>query len=372
MEIYRLISYEECRLLHERMRFFKRDKSVTEFVCTSYVDDGILILMRRCTENERKKKGSYYGFKLTVILTPARATEKKTNINHINDYESFLNSVLHMRNKLDLIFENIVDSDDFVFSRIDITKDFNNIPEYVIKEYIQLLRRMSYKAGYSFNSSLENNCLTFRPEDSINLVNESRAVEFVVYNKYRAAIDQNYPEADQEFYKDTMRIELRCKRKFVKKVSAGLTLFEAMMCFYKYKDKIIQNTFESIFLHDMNCCFLTYKLTCELINRLMDGKKQKKKKMKKLVSYLNNNPDKSLNDALLSVFSSNKIGRNILNAFSTLKISPLTVASEELSYVQSLSSLLGLKIIERKELDYCNLAHIKYPAKHYFLSYKTC
>ena len=106
-------------------------------------------------------------------------------------------------------------------TRIDITKDIKGIPENLIHEYILLMRRMRLYSGYSFNTNLEKNCTEFRKEDSVNIVSDSQGIEFVIYNKHRAAIDNNYDDEILGYYEDTMRMELRCNRKFIKKENKG-------------------------------------------------------------------------------------------------------------------------------------------------------
>ena len=52
------------------------------------------------------------------------------------------------------------------------------------------MRTMTLGYGCKHNTELEENTEDFRIEDSFNVVNNSQGVEFVVYNKHRAAVDQ--------------------------------------------------------------------------------------------------------------------------------------------------------------------------------------
>ena len=85
-----------------------------------------------------------------------------------------------------------------------------------MQQFILLIRRIPLGRGFFLNKELEEKCIGFRKEDSFNAVNDSKGIEFVLYNKYRAALDQNYPDIDRERYRNVLRMELRCSRKYIK------------------------------------------------------------------------------------------------------------------------------------------------------------
>ena len=130
--------------------------------------------------------------------------------------------------------------DDFNLSRIDITNDVHNVPESIIQEYILIMRKMSLSRGYRPNTELEKNTPEFRCEDSFNVCNVSQGAEFVVYNKHRASIDQGYPQEVLYSFEDTMRIELRCSRRYINRETKGLSTSEALLYMYLSRADLVK------------------------------------------------------------------------------------------------------------------------------------
>ena len=248
IELYRLITYSEFTSLNKDLRKFKNNN---EYRCLEYEKDGITILFRICTDNEKKKKGNKYGYKLIVIFNPSRLIENNTYINRIWNADVFVSSISLFNEKLKFIFENIIPDisgiDDFVLSRIDITKDISAIPENVIQEYIKTIRRFPLKYGYSLNTQLEENCPAFKYENSVNIINKSSEIEFVLYNKHQATIDQKYPDEIQNYYANTWRMDLRCGRKFIKKNTKNLDVFYSLIYFFIYKESMVKDIFYRLF-----------------------------------------------------------------------------------------------------------------------------
>ena len=69
IEIYRLITYSEYTSLNIGLRRFNNGN---EHRCLEHEKDGITISFRKCTDNEKKRKGNKYPFKLIVIFNPSR------------------------------------------------------------------------------------------------------------------------------------------------------------------------------------------------------------------------------------------------------------------------------------------------------------
>lgn len=259
IELYRLITYSEFECLNKNLRRFNNG---TEYRCLDHEKDGITIVFRKCTDNEKKKKGSRYGYKLIVIFNPSRLIENNTYINRIWNKDVFKSSITLFNEKIKWIFEKIIPDicgiNDFMLSRIDITKDIFCVPENVIQEYIKTLRRLPLNYGYALNTQLEENCSTFKPENSINILNKSRGFEFVLYNKHQAAIDQNYPDDIQEHYADTLRMELRCNRKFIKKSTKDYDTIHSMCYFYANMESMVEDIFYRLFTCDTDLCFISH------------------------------------------------------------------------------------------------------------------
>lgn len=371
IELYRLIGYDDFTRLHKIRRFKNTgNKILDEYRCTDYSHYGIIIIFRKCTENEKKKKGSQLGYKLMLVINPSRLIEENTYYNKILDFNKFHNAIIFLNEKIAEIFENIIPDisgiDDFVLGRIDITKDIKNVSYEFIQEYILTLRRLPLRCGYSFNTELEKSCQTFRFEDSCNIINDSRAIEFVLYNKHRATVDQKYPDDVQEFYKDTLRIELRCKRKFIKKHTKNNSTCEALFLIYLKKTEFTEEIFDAIFSCDINAGFLSYYWLTKIIDAKTSRKK--KKKMLKLVNYLHNYPDKTLDEALPFLFPSLKTQCTLLTAFDSLEISPLPIQSKDIAYMQSIASLLEFSQPSEKGRIYADVINRKSRGKQLFIS----
>jgi len=362
IELYRLIGYDDYINLHKIRRFKNTgNKILDEYRCTDYSHYGIIIIFRKCTENEKKKKGSQLGYKLILVINPSRLIEENTYYNKIFDFNKFHNAIVFLNEKIAEIFENIISDisgiDDFVLGRIDITKDIKNVSYEFIQEYILTLRRLPLRCGYSFNSELEESCQTFRFEDSCNIINDSRAIEFVIYNKHSATMDQKYPDDVQEFYKDTLRIELRCKRKFIKKHTKNQSTYEALLFIYARKTEFTKEIFNAIFSCDINASFLSYYWLTKIIDAKTSRKK--KKKMLKLVNYLHNYPDKTLDEALSFLFPSLKTQCTLMTAFDSLEVSPLPIQSKDIAYMQSIASLLEFSQPSEKGRIYADVINRK-------------
>jgi hypothetical protein len=219
MEFKRLIKYKEYSAMRKSMRFFNEGDSDSHRCWdTGYSRNGIMLFLRERTENEWKTKCSY-SHVLSLIFNPSRLIEYNTCINRIDNDADFIKAISDLEALIPVIFKDVLDTelDDFDLYRINITKDIDGVPENIIEEYIMAMRRLPLYSGYSINKDLEKNCLNFRYKDSPNLVNDSKGIEFVIYKKHRASIDQKYPKEIQNHYCNTLRMELRYKRKFIRK-----------------------------------------------------------------------------------------------------------------------------------------------------------
>lgn len=368
IELYRLITYSEFTKLNRGLRRFKNDN---EYRCLEHEKDGITILFRRCTDNEKKKKGNKYGYKLIVIFNPSRLIENNTYINRIWNTNAFVSSITLFNEKIKWIFEKVVPDisgiNDFVLSRIDITKDISGIPKNVIQEYIKTIRRFPLNYGYSLNTKLEENCPTFKYENSINIINKARGIEFVLYNKHQATIDQKYPDEIQNYYTDTLRMEFRCSRKFIKKNIKNLDLFNSLIYFYININSIVEAVFYKIFSYGYDSCFLSHYWLEKVIKKKFYSKEKKQKKMIKLVNFLYRNPDKSLNDTLSQLFPNKKSQDTIMDSFDKIQLSPIATQSADIPYMQSIGSLLEFKNISTNEIKYFDMIKIRSRGKEVFL-----
>lgn len=326
---------------------------------------------------KRRKRGGLYPCKLIIIFNPSRLIENNTYINRIWNADVFVSSIRLFNEKIKWIFEKIIPDihgiNYFTLSRIDITKDISGIPENMIQEYIKTIRRFPLNYGYSLNTQLEENCPTFKYENSVNIINKSRGIEFVLYNKHQATIDQKYPDEIQAHYTDTLRMELRCGRKFIKKNNKDFDVFNSLKYFYINMNSIVEDTFYKLFSHGYDSCFLSHYWLEETIKNKRKYKEKKKKKqgkMLKIVNFLYRNSDKNLNEALDYFSPSKKSQATIMNYFSKIQLSPIAIQSPDIPYMQSVESLLEFEIPSTNDIKYFDMVRINSRGKKVFFHSK--
>lgn len=366
---YLLTFYEYDTLKRSLDRFYK-DGS---YICTSHTNDGITIFFRKCNKNEIKRKGPCYPFKLTLVVNPSRLIEPGTYVNKIFNPDDFMYAIDILDEKIKSIFSELIPEisgiDSFNLSRVDITKDILNVPENVIHEYIRIIRQLPLHYGYHINSQLEENCLSYNPDYSVNIVNDSNKTEFVLYNKHHATIDQGYPTEIQEYYKDVLRMELRCGRNFIKKETKDMEVSDALRYFYRNMHSVVPYIYDIIFTRGGSVCFLSYSWLKKMIKKSTGSKKKKREKMLNLAGSLHKNPNKDFDDILFRLFKSDKARTNITSYFTSICLSPIAISSPDILFMQSLDSLLEFKKLSKEEGFYFEFLRSKEKGKELFLHY---
>lgn len=369
-ELNYLLTFDEYDILNRSLRRFYKDGS---YKCISHTDDGIIISFRKCTENEIKRKGYGFPFKLTLVVNPSRLIESGTYVNKIFNPDDFLCSIDILDEKIRSIFSELIPDisgiDSFNLSRVDITKDILNVPENVIHEYIKIIRQLPLHYGYHINSKLEENCLSYNPDYSVNIVNDSNMIEFVLYNKHQATIDQSYPAEIQEYFKDVLRMELRCGRNFIKKKTKDMEVSDALRYFYCHMRSVMSDVYDIIFTRGGSVCFLSYSWQKKLIKKATGSKKKKREKMLNLAGSLHKNPNKDFDDILFRLFNSDKARNNITSYFTSINLSPIAISSPDILFMQSLDSLLEFKKLSKYERSYFEFLRSKEKGKELFLHY---
>lgn len=366
---YLLTFYEYDTLKRSLDRFYK-DGS---YICTSHTNDGITIFFRKCNKNEIKRKGPCYPFKLTLVINPSRLIEPGTYVNKIFNPDDFMYAIDILDEKIKSIFSELIPDisgiDSFNLSRVDITKDILNVPENIIHEYIRIIRQLPLHYGYHINSQLEENCLSYNPDYSVNIVNDSNKTEFVLYNKHQATIDQSYPTEIQEYYKDVLRMELRCGRNFIKKETKDMEVSDALRYFYRNMHSVVPYIYDIIFTRGGSVCFLSYSWLKKMIKKSTGSKKKKREKMLNLAGSLHKNPNKDFDDVLFRLFKSDKARDNITSYFTSISLSPIAISNPDILFMQSLDSLLEFKKLGKEEGFYFEFLRSKEKGKELFLHY---
>lgn len=324
-----------------------------EYKSYKYTDKGITIISRECYKESKDGKGNY---KLIIVVNPSRLVVNEAYSNKIKDIEDFIFSLEKLAITINSILPGL-SINDMKLSRIDITNDIHDIPEYIIQEYISLMRRSSLSRGYKLNSDLENNTPEFRSEDSFNVYNKSLGVEFVVYNKQRAAFDQNYPPEYLYYFENTMRVELRCKRRYINKLTKDLSTTEALMFMYKKRFELVNDVYEKMFKYRTDLCYISKRWQLIFIEKKFGNMKT----AKKVIDYLKklNKLGVKSDAALYESYNTVKTRTKTPSMFNDLGFSPVYIQSKTISYMSSLDTVLGFAESKKKDKCYRIIKHSK-------------
>ena len=299
--------------------------------------------------------------------------EPGTYENKIFNADDFVRSVCILDKMINSIFNKLIPDitgiDYFKLSRIDITKDIHDIPENIIHEYIGLIRKLPLHCGYHLNNQLEEKCPSYSQKDSVNIVNDTNKTEFVLYNKHKATIDQNYPEDIQERYKDILRMELRCGRNYIRKQIKKKSSSKALAYFYFNMHSIVSDIFSRIFYWGDDVCVISYRWLKNRIKKANGNKKKKTEKMLNLASILHKNPDKEFDNILFRLFNSDKARNNVISYFTSKSLSSIAISAPDIPYLQSLNSLLEFKMLSEDEKFYFRFLKSKERDREVFLHY---
>lgn len=313
---------------------------------------GIDMRTRKCSKGEHHKKGENY--KIVLRVATGKIPYFKNEIRHINTKDDF-NKMIDYVNKFIEYRLPDLNINDFELTRIDITKDIHGIPEPVIHEYIMLMRRMFIPGKFEHNKQLEENTKNFRKEDSFNALmkkGNTSIVEFVVYNKSRAAIDQKLTDKELEYYKDTMRMEIRCYKKYIKKMTNEESTIEILNHMFYWKECFARREYYNVFeLYDGDLTFLNYYWIKKYIEKEINGKPKHKKNMLALSKILDRDslPDLAKTQSIYS--KKHNALLSTMSGFYDLHISPVPIKNKDYPFLQSLSSILEFKEPTSTDVD---------------------
>jgi hypothetical protein len=356
MELRKKISFKEYMVLRDRMECFRDLKAGEDYLypytCTTYKKDGITITIRDSNEKEKIRCHADRHHFLILKVNPSRLLNSGTYINCIMNYGQFKQAIECLCMNLELIFGDMWDDagqlKTYSLQRIDFTKDIKKVPEAVIQQFILLLRRLPLKRGYYLNKKLEANCSEFHKENSFNVVNESQGIEFVIYNKHQAAIDQKYPDDIVEGYKDTLRMELRCERKFIKGLTEENDTKKIIKNLYKSMDEKVQGIYFSMLKYHQADCFLSRYFAIKIIDRTVTGE-AKKTKMVEFVKQCNRYSDYNVCDVGFQLFDTEKRYKKMEYNFMSLGIAPITIEDNTIPFIQSPDSMLEFEELSEQE-----------------------
>lgn len=303
---------------------------------------GIDMRTRKCSKGERHRKGENY--KIVLRIATGKIPYFKDEVKHV-EMRDDLDKMIYYVNEFIKFRMPDLDINDFELTRIDITNDIHKVPETVIKEYIMLMRRMFVPDKFELNEQLEKNTKDFRREDFFNALmkkGNTSIAEFVVYNKARAAIDQDLTGTELEYYKNTMRLELRCYKSYIRKMADETTTIEILRHMFERRSYFIEREFYRIFdVEERTQSFLNIYWLKKYIKRSIDGKPKHKKYMIELSTILDRDSLPNITDAQLIYCDDHCSSLGVMNWFNDIHISPVTIKNKDYPFLQSLSSALG-------------------------------
>ncbi len=250
--------------------------------------------------------------------------------------------------------------DEYILNRVDITRDVHNIPENIIKEVNKMLYRLPMYDGYLHNEQLEDRYKKFRKEDSFNAVNDTRGIEFVIYNKHQAAEDNHYDHDSLEYYKDTVRIELRCNKHYIDEHFDDKNIKRTLLNAYDNMQVSVEEIYLRLFKFPTSLCHLPSKLLIKYLFDETGGKKALCRRMVTLLDHLDKYFYDDLQKALDEVYPSDKRQRNIKKHYAEYSVSPITMRSKAIPFIQSIDSLLEFKLPTDKEIRLYHKAKKEY------------
>ena len=360
IELNKNITYKELEKIKDNLHCFPKNKGSKNYSwrSTHYKSSGIIIDIHKRTNREMFSGDYDKNYNLKLVINPSRLLVEDTYTNKIHTLSDFHSAILKLNAEILSMFykyTGIRGVADFKLKRIDITKDIHNIPEHLVQEYILLARRMRHYSGYHINRELEDKCNGFRKEDSLNLLNNSQKIEFVLYNKHRAAIDMKYNDAI-ELYADTLRMEIRCNRKFIKKIAARSQGTHCeLISIYSNMEELAKKIFYEVFF-DPSLCYVSDELLKTII---CDSYKKKYSKIIKMLGFANLvrfGEGKTIDDALNEMDCSDKVRSKLLSYFDKIKLSPLNIRDKNIHFLRSLESILEMCEPSQLEKEYYKLA----------------
>lgn len=229
-----------------------------------------------------------------------------------------------------------------------------------------MLYRIPMYDGYTNNKSLEENCPSFMRENSFNIENNSQGFEFVVYNKHQAALDNCYYNKCVDYFKDTLRIELRCKRKYIRQHFLEKNLKRTLKNAYVNMSSSVSRVYNRLFKFPTNLCHLESKMMIKYLFDETGNKKARCRRMVTLLDELDKYPKEDLQTALDNVYPSDKRQNNIKKHYERYGVSPITMRGRPIPFIQSLDSLLGFYPPTDQEIKLYLMAKKKYGKSVFF------
>lgn len=325
----------------------KKGAGNKEFISTELSGMGIIIKTRRSSKAELYKSSNKY--KLVLRINPNKFYKPYMKTEHISNIIEFCDMVERLDMQIQYCFSGLT-IDDFEITRVDLTEDIHGIPEDKITQYIRIMRQLYLTLGFHHNKKLEENTEDFDPDSSFNAVNDSKKVEFVVYNKgHEVRSKKNSSDEQKEHYKDTMRVEVRCRKKFADKLSEKAYTAQKLVEIYRRRMEVIRDVFDDVFVLNKDSCFISPYWQKKQIKKYVSGKTKLGKKMNDFSKQLAHASRPTMESVIENSEKCQRSVSKLLSKFEDMGISSVTTSDKETPLLQSLNTLFGFSLPSEEE-----------------------
>lgn len=348
-ELSRFIDYKDyldlkSELPNANSRGGKKEKYLV--YDSSYNNEGIAIALRQTSEKEWKYPGAKENI-LILYVNVSKLQVTGDERNYIECAEEFIDALNILKQKISIIFLETcmagISLNDFWVSRADITKDVT-LPEEKIPFLLSCIRRLDLKYGFMLNEALEENTQGFDSKRSVNIVSKSRGYEFVFYDKGKSLLGKDYATEELvEYFRNVLRIELRCRRKYISKITEGST-FETILQLYSLRNTIFYKEYKSLFATSTSEPFVSLVIARREIDYKYWSKEKKRKQARALVEFLAKNEDSLPSEACLHLFNKESTEKTVLRHLQETGISPITIYRNEegIVFISALDEIVEL------------------------------
>ena len=354
------LEYEDYKDIKKKLKFFHPDGFISknyQVVCNQYKKNGILLEMHKCSDYEQMSQGGY-KFRLIAIVNLSRFATQGSFINAIEDKETFIKVVNELGAFLEKEFwkcNRRYYFNDFKLHRVDVAKDRRLPSESCIRQFILLMRRIPMASGYKVDMTIEYNTPDFDVANSYNIINKSRGIEFVLYNKSHGSRVEKYNNEEQDYYTNTLRMEMKFKQKYITKHTKGMHTANALLYIYDTMADSVKTIYQKMYYGGINGCFVRENMHRHFVRTKNVGKEVRQKKMLCLMELCIEGRNFALNEIKKRAYMDiEKVYENVIKHYKEINLSPLTISNRTTLFIQSPDSLLGFEKVTKQERDYCH------------------
>lgn len=319
----------EIKDLTRKCKLKKTKKTNDEYKTLIYNSKGLKMKRTKLISSSNYNNENY---KLTLIVNPSRLLCENTNCNTITCESDFSEACRRLDDLIKQIMPGMT-INDFKLSRIDFAKDINNIPERLIREYINIMQKMSLNENFSINYKTND-----YSKDSFNAI-DNQGIEFAVYCKHDAEADLINSHDTVSTDQGTLSIELRCNRSLIRSTNKGLDTLDALHRMYETRDVILNEYYKRLFIYRTDLCYVSSNWQKKMINEQYNGRSGGKKLMK--IAKKMRDDENELDWVLSEYYYTRQEKNDIMSEFGKMGFSPIPIVSDHYSFISSLDAVLG-------------------------------